>query len=100
MSFLNKNSLGLGLISGILMPLLGYGLLQGLFLLLSNLINSGYGNWSLRTITLLAICFNLIPFNYHKNRKNEQSMRGVIVPTVILAIIWAIFYKDYIFGGA
>ncbi len=99
MSFLNKDSLGLGLVSGILVPLIGFGLLQGLFLLLSNLINSGYGNWSLRTITLLALCFNLIPFNYYKNRRKEQSMYGVIIPTAIFAIIWAIMYKDYIFGG-
>lgn len=100
MSFLNKDSLSLGILSGIFMPLFGFGLLQGLFIVLSNLVNSGYGNWSMRTITLLAICFNLIPFNYYKKRRYENSMRGIIVPTVILAIIWAVLHRDYIFGGA
>ena len=98
MDFFNKNTVLFGLISGLLTPLLGYGILQGLFWILSQFVNSEYGDWRFRTIALLAICFNLIPFNYHKNKRNEDSMRGVIIPTVIFAATWAFTFRAYIFG--
>lgn len=97
MDFFNKNNLAFGLVCGILVPIIGYGILEGLFSLLSMLVNEGYGKWSMRTISLLAICFNLIPFNFYKNKKYVQSMRGVILPTVIFAVVWAVIHRDYIF---
>ena len=98
MNFLNKNTVVTGLISGVLAPLLGFGVLKGIFWILSQFVNSEYGDWRMRTIALLAICFNLFPFNYHKNKKNEESMRGVIIPTIIYAVIWAVIYREFIFG--
>ena len=93
-----KNSLIFGLMAGFLLPIIGYGLLKGMFWILSRLVNSDYGDWRERTITLLAICFTLIAFNYFKNHKLEDSMRGVIIPTVIYGGLWVYFFRDFIFG--
>ncbi len=92
MKIFEKNSLPLGLLIGVCLPLIGFGILQGLFWILSQLVNSTYGDWRLRTIALLAICFNLIPFNAFQKKKNDNSMRGVMIPTVILGIAWAVYY--------
>ncbi len=99
MNFLNKNSIVIGLVLGILLPILGYGLLKGLFWVLSQAVNSDYSGWRERTITLLAICFNLIPFNYYKKKKYfTNSMRGVVVPTVIFGGLWVYYFRDFILG--
>lgn len=99
MKFFDKNNLPFGLILGIAFPLLGYGLLKGLFWVLSQWVNSDYGDWRTRTITLLAICFNLIPFNAFIKGKHENSMRGVIIPTVIYGATWAFIYREFILGN-
>lgn len=98
MKVFEKNSIPHGLILGIIIPLLGYGILKGIFLILSQFVNSDYGDWRTRTVTLLAICFNLIPFNSFLKRKKDESMRGVIIPTIIFGIIWAVTYRAFIFN--
>jgi len=97
MKIFEKNSLPYGLLFGVSFPLIGFGILQGLFFVLSQMVNSTYGDWRIRTIALLAICFNLIPFNAFQKKKNDNSMRGVMIPTVIYGIAWAAYYYREVF---
>lgn len=96
MKLFDKDQLPFGLALGVIFPLLGYVALKGLFVVLSQFVNSDYGDWRTRTIALLAICFNLIPFNAFIKKKHEHSMRGVIIPTVIYGMIWSIIYRETI----
>jgi len=82
---MNKNSMPFGLILGIIIPIVAFGLLYGL--------EAASGkDFKEQTIVLLAICFNLIPFNIFNKKKHIQSMRGVILPTIIFAFAWALHY--------
>jgi hypothetical protein len=86
--FFRRNNLNIGLGLGILVPMTVFGLLFGLTGL------TGL-NFKTRTLALIAICLNmLLVSNFRKNRANE-SIRGLVIATVVMAFVWfAWFYKD------
>lgn len=94
---LNKNSISTGILLGIILPIVGLFFWHSVFELLSKggIMNpDGFSfTWRERTTSLLAICMNLIPFQLYKNRRYEQSMRGLIFPTVIFVIIWVYYFR-------
>lgn len=45
-----------------------------------------------RTLVLLAICLNLIPFRAFNRRRAMASLRGVVTVTVLWAFAWIILY--------
>lgn len=99
--FYENNNFWLGLIIGILIPFVGYAVLLTIF---EYLESSGFANanglsfnFRTRTLAILAICFNLIPFHWYKNRKFDNSMRGIGVATIVYAMIWMIkFGLNYV----
>ena len=44
-----------------------------------------------RTIALMAICLNVIPMNYFRRKYHNQSLRGLVIGTMVLAGMW--FYR-------
>ena len=93
---LNKNSILLGIILGVLIPFIGYALLLEIY---DQLDAHGFisdvgmsENFRNRTIALLAICLNLIPFLIYNRMWYIKSMRGIIFPTVIYAFAWVMVY--------
>lgn len=99
---LRKDSLPLGLLIGLLIPFIGYALLLEIYdQLESNLLISDFGmttNFRDRTIALLAVCFNLIPFMYYNNHRCYNTMRGLVFPTVILAVAWFFYFQENLLG--
>ncbi len=101
---LRTNDFKVGLITGLLVPILTYGLLSLLFMLLATLLtslelsdpNTLSQNWRERTHVLLAICGNLIPFNLHKKARHEASMRGMIFPTILFVAIWVWWFRSHL----
>ncbi|MEL6867076.1 MAG: hypothetical protein AAFP19_21815 [Bacteroidota bacterium] len=93
---LRKNSILLGVILGALIPLVAYTLLLEIYeLLATRQIISDVGlseNFRLRTIALLALAFNLIPFILYNSRWTINTMRGVVFPTFIYAVAWMVIY--------
>lgn len=98
---LREDTFQAGLIIAILVPVLAYGLWTLLFSTLTSLeIMDPVGfsaSWRARTLALLAICSNLLPFNMHKKARHDNAMRGMVVPTVILVGIWIYMFQDVIF---
>ena len=94
---LRTNDFKVGLITGLLIPMLSYGILTLFFTLLTNMElmdPSGFSeSWRSRTLALLAICGNLIPFNLHKKARHEASMRGMIFPTILFVGIWVWWFR-------
>lgn len=91
----------IGIAIGAIVPVLGYLLIDGLF---DMAINSGVipsnGSGTIRrqrTFTLIALCFNLIPFTNFKNKRYDQAMRGVVFPTMIYVIFWLFKYSSSLF---
>ncbi|HNE28755.1 MAG TPA: hypothetical protein PKL15_18470 [Saprospiraceae bacterium] len=98
---LNRNEIWAGLLFGILLPLLSYALLYQVFSMLEMKgAASGAGfspNFRERTLAIVAIAFNLIPLNIFRRRRWDLSMRGVVIATGVLAIIWVIKYGVHMF---
>ncbi len=99
---LTKDSIPIGFILGLMLPFIGYALLLELYdQLEANLIISDIGlseTFRKRTIALIAICFNLIPFNLFNQRRLHNSMRGIIFPTVVYVMTWLVYFSSSIFN--
>ena len=96
----NKNSIPIGLGIGVAIPLLAFGLLM----LLYNKLEAGgivseegfSPMFRERTSAIIAICLNLIPLNAFQKRRAINSMRGVVLATVLYVIAWVIYFGKYI----
>ncbi len=100
----NKNNLILGIILGVCAPIVGYALLLMLFdgLTSLGLIDevSGAGmDQRTRTLTIIGICTNIIPFEIFRKKRFENTMRGLVFPTIIYVGVWIYMFKDVLFGG-
>ena len=98
-----KNEIKSGLILGLAFPLIGfiisYLVLVGIpapqFISFEGIVP----NFRARTILIVAICLNIIPFRIFTGKRFTDSMRGVILATFGWAFLWVILYKDILFGG-
>ncbi len=92
----NKNNIYIGLGIGVLIPLTTFILLYFLFGQLESAgMASGQGfssSFRQRTLAIVAICLNIIPFNIYQKRRFTQSMRGLSIATVLYAIIWLAYF--------
>ena len=98
---LEKNELRTGLIVGVALPLLGTAML---FIIYRILEASGWASqegltsyFRLRTISLLAICLNIIPMRWYFSKRFVDAMRGVVLSTFIFGVAWVLVFKDQLF---
>jgi hypothetical protein len=99
---MEKDSKLLGFVLGAIVPVLAYILIEQAFELLSNygLIASSAGEGisrRMRSIGLFAICTILIPFNWAKRNYYDETMRGMIFPTLIYVGFWVYKYINVLF---
>ncbi len=99
---LQKDSLPLGLIIGLFVPFVGYAVLLEIYdQLATQQVISDLGmtnNFRERTIALLAVCFNLAPFIYYNRLRFFNTMRGLVFPTVLLAVVWLFYFRENLLG--
>ena len=99
--FINSQVL-IGFAIGATVPVLGYMVISFVFeqLTLAGILGELGSSFSvikrLRTLAVLAIASNLIPFQILKSRRLYYHMRGVLIATFIYAIIWIIYFWDSI----
>lgn len=98
MRLFEKNTFLHGILTGVAVPLLSFGIIKGILYILSLTLNENYNDWRLRTIFLISICANFIPFQLHKRNYNDESMRGITIPTLLFGVAWVIVYRQFIFG--
>ena len=95
-----KNKLWVGALTGLVIPFVGYALLLTIFeqLEASALADQeGFSsNFRLRTLTIIAICLNLIPLNIYNRRNMVEAIRGLVFPTTFYVIGWIIYFGRYI----
>lgn len=97
-----KNNIWFGLITGLVIPFVGYAVFLSIFDGLEEAgIVGGGGDVSPyfreRTCGILAIALNLIPMNIFQKRKFDTSTRGLVIPTVAYAAFWVIYFGKYLF---
>lgn len=86
-----KDSIVAGLLLGVAIPFVGYAIWLEIYdQLEANDLVSGFGrgDFRRRTSALLGICMNLIPFMFFNRKRFFNSMRGVMIPTIIYGFIW------------
>jgi len=92
----------LGIALGVCVPIVGYAIVLIIFEQMTDLgvmgeLTSSFGVVKrMRTIAVLAIAFNLLPFNYFKKKSRMSSMRGVVTATFIYALSWIIYFWESI----
>lgn len=99
---IEKNSLVTGLLLGAVIPVFGFLITEFIFDILTYFhlmeeVSASVSERRMRTLTLLALCFNLIPFNISKKNRWDQTMRGLVIPTVIYATAWVYMFKHVLF---
>lgn len=93
---LREDNIMIGIAIGVTVPVLGYLLVDGLLGLLETLGVRGMGQsiitFKERSMMLIALCANLIPFWFQGKLRNDNTMRGILIATAIYSIAWFIFY--------
>ncbi len=87
---------------GIFLPCAGFYLLKWLFQTaeVSGLIDAAdyaMNSRRVRTITIIAICMNLIPLQVFQRRKEGNSIRGIAIATVLMAGVWFYWFFDSLY---
>ena len=96
MPFVKKDSVWLGIGIGLLVPALIYALLITIYTLLDSMgIFSDVGfaeDFRIRTLALFAICGNLIMMQRFRNAYRHETIRGILIASMILVVIWFIMF--------
>ena len=100
---MDKNSIVTGLVLGCIVPVLGFIVVQFIFDTLTQFglmaeVTAFFEGRRLRTLALIGICFNLIPFNISKNNRWDQTMRGIVFPTLVYVGAWLFRFYSELFG--
>ena len=91
-----RNKIWVGMLAGILLPVLSLLMLHQVFNVLEKMgavSEVGFSpNFRARTLAILAIALNLILLNTFRRRRWDLAMRGVVIATTILAAAWVGVY--------
>jgi hypothetical protein len=97
----NKNTIVFGLLIGFLLPLAGTILFYGIFELLESLdsmSDTGFRPmFRQRTASIVGIAMNAFLINHFSKQRYHQTVRGVVLSTTLLIILWLILFGKYIF---
>jgi len=90
---MNKDSILAGFVIGAIVPVAGYTVVEFIFELLTQMgvmadVTASTAERRLRTLSLLAICCNLIPFQIAKSKRWDDQMRGIVFPTLVYVGFW------------
>ena len=90
--FFKRDDVWTGMLLGIIVPLVVYGILILLYAFLDSmgvLTDVGFAeDFRTRTLSLVAICCNLLLMqNYRKTSRNE-TIRGMLIASMILVVVW------------
>lgn len=95
----DRDSIFTGILLGSMVPVIGYIVIDQLFNVLVKFELMSYVSPDMlsersRTILLLALCCNLIPFNFARKKRWDDTMRGIIFPTILYVGFWVYTFKD------
>ncbi|MEP6794095.1 MAG: hypothetical protein ABJB16_07195 [Saprospiraceae bacterium] len=90
--FVKRDSFWLGLGAGLLIPLIAYAILLTIYQLLDTmgaLSDIGFADdFRVRTLGLFAICANLILMQRFRNSFHSETIRGILMASMLLVGIW------------
>lgn len=97
---LDRDSFVLGFGVALVFPVMVYGVLLTLVDALEALLVASdvYLNLRARTVMLVAICCNLIPFHLYQRWGRDNTMRGMVIPTLAFVVYWFWMYGRHLLG--
>jgi hypothetical protein len=94
-SFFKRDSVWTGLIIGLLLPVVVYGVLFLLYAFLDSIgVFSDIGfteDFRTRTLGLISICSNLVLMQTFRKSYRNETIRGILIASMILVTAW--FFK-------
>ncbi|RYE26102.1 MAG: hypothetical protein EOP51_01690 [Sphingobacteriales bacterium] len=88
---MKRNVAALGMFLGVVMPLIGVMIMflvkfqsEGIRNYITAIFNNGKFGFMVLSLSLLL---NLIPFLYFTNKRLDQSARGVLIATMLYAVL-------------
>lgn len=99
MDYFKKNNLLFGIIMGVALPIITAAFVM---IILEQIIKMGGGEGSdnpivrPRTVYLVGICTNALIVNYYKKIKFDLTMRGIVIATALLGILWVVRFGSEI----
>ncbi len=96
----DKNSLLVGILVGVLLPIIGYIIVFGVYELMEGLgwvSDSGFRpKFRERTTGIIAIAFNAIALNFYQKKYLNDTVRGIVVTTALWVILWLVLFGQYV----
>jgi amino acid permease len=100
---LDRNQIWVGIVVGLLVPFVSYAVLlmlsEKLDEWLPQYTGDGESVIAPRTLYLLAICANLLPFHLFDRRRWGKGMRGIIMATIVLGVAWMVYFGKMVLAG-
>lgn len=99
--WLSANKIITGLLLGIVTPLVSYALLYAITSLIGSVVDPDSGSMlsrrTERTFALIAICTNIFWIRRYNQRLTQQTLRGVIIITMVYSFAWLAYYYNSIY---
>ncbi|GIV32115.1 MAG: hypothetical protein KatS3mg030_417 [Saprospiraceae bacterium] len=96
-----RNSLALGMVVALAVPLLSFGLLWLIFEGLETLqwvSDKGFRPmFRERTLAIISIGLNALLLNYYQKRYCTNTMRGIAIVTFFWVVLWLLLFAKYLF---
>ena len=94
--FVKKDSVWFGIAVGLLVPAAVYALLITIYTVLDSMgIFSDVGfaeDFRIRTLALFSICANLVSMQRFRKSYNHENIRGVLIASMLLVVIWFLLF--------
>ena len=94
------NSVLVGIALGAFVPFVGYALLLELndYIIAAHFAVGShlFTGFSAQLLMALSICLNLLPFHYFKKVRYDDTMRGIVFPTLLFVGGWLLLRLDII----
>lgn len=101
-NFLDRDAFLLGFAIALVFPVMMYGILLTIYdAMEALLIASDVGfkpDFRTRTLMLIAICCNLFPLHLYQRWGRDNTMRGMVLPTLLFVAYWFWMYGRHLVG--
>lgn len=90
--YIKRDSYLLGIVMALLLPVVFYGVLHGIIVVLENIFANMWA-FKVKHLVLLGIMLNLLPMrSYLVSYKYDKTGRGILAVTFIYMILFFVFF--------
>ena len=99
MEYFLRNKVWIGILFGLAIPFVGLAVIQLLLETIDQwVLPEGRGiaeAFRKRTLYLLALTLNIIPFRIFSRQRKINLMRGMVISTTVYAVVWVIQFFNH-----